>query len=92
MSNNMGRWHSPDPIAGSVTDPQSWNMYSYARNIPTSLVNGAGTDCVYMDDSFDEIVGVNQEEMQQSNCLNNSDFRAEGTVTDFSVDQQGDYV
>ena len=28
MSNNMGRWHSPDPLGGDISNPQSLNRYA----------------------------------------------------------------
>ena len=34
LSAAQGRFTSPDPATGSQRDPQSWNMYSYARNNP----------------------------------------------------------
>jgi len=37
--NRLGRFSSPDPLAGSTTDPQSLNRYSYALNDPSN-----GTD------------------------------------------------
>jgi RHS repeat-associated protein len=37
-----GRWMSPDPLAGEVTNPQSLNRYAYALNNPTSLTDPAG--------------------------------------------------
>jgi RHS repeat-associated protein len=42
---NFGRWLTPDPIgknAVRLDDPQTWNMYVYARNNPTSLVDPTG--------------------------------------------------
>jgi len=54
-SPNLGRWHSPDPIAGNPTNPQSWNMYAYVANNPTTSIDplglcssvgpGGGFDC-----------------------------------------------
>ena len=40
----LGRFTSPDPSpAGvSITDPQSWNLYSYVRNRPTRFVDANG--------------------------------------------------
>jgi RHS repeat-associated protein len=43
--NPAGRWLSPDPAgkkAVRLDDPQTWNMYVYARNNPTSLVDPSG--------------------------------------------------
>jgi RHS repeat-associated protein len=41
----MGRWMSPDPGGVKVVhldDPQSWNMYAYARNNPTTMTDPTG--------------------------------------------------
>jgi RHS repeat-associated protein len=43
-SMNLGRWHSPDPLGGDVTNPQSLNRYGYALNNPTSLTDPLGLD------------------------------------------------
>ena len=46
----MGRWMSPDPGGVNVVkldDPQTWNMYAYVRNNPTTLTDPTGlTDSV----------------------------------------------
>jgi RHS repeat-associated protein len=45
-SPNFGRWFSPDPIgkaAVQLGDPQTWNMYAYVRNNPTTLTDPNGT-------------------------------------------------
>ena len=41
---NIGRWMSPDPLAGDVTDPQSLNRYTYVLNNPTRLIDPLGLD------------------------------------------------
>jgi RHS repeat-associated protein len=41
----MGRWLGPDPAglkAVRLDDPQTWNMYAYARNNPTTLTDPSG--------------------------------------------------
>jgi len=41
----MGRWMSPDPGGVKVVrldDPQTWNMYAYARNNPTTVTDPSG--------------------------------------------------
>jgi RHS repeat-associated protein len=46
-ASNMGRMMSPDPSGiASVdpTNPQSWNMYSYALNNPLLLIDPTGLD------------------------------------------------
>src|SRR4029077_7870631 len=39
----LSRFSSPDPIAGSTSDPQSLNRYSYVRNMPVVFMDPAGT-------------------------------------------------
>src|SRR5579859_4825678 len=39
---NLGRWLSPDPLAGDVTNPQSLNRYAYVLNNPTNFVDPSG--------------------------------------------------
>ncbi|MGD0220659.1 MAG: RHS repeat-associated core domain-containing protein [Acidimicrobiales bacterium] len=44
-SPNFGRWLSADPIgvkAVKLEDPQTWNMYAYVRNNPTTLTDPTG--------------------------------------------------
>jgi RHS repeat-associated protein len=40
--NYQGRWLSPDPLAGDVSNPQSLNRYAYVLNNPTSLTDPLG--------------------------------------------------
>jgi RHS repeat-associated protein len=50
-SPNFGRWFSPDPIgkaAVQLGDPQTWNMYAYVRNNPTTLTDPNGS-CWFCD-------------------------------------------
>jgi RHS repeat-associated protein len=39
----LSRFSSPDPIAGSTSDPQSLNRYSYVRNMPFIFTDPQGT-------------------------------------------------
>jgi RHS repeat-associated protein len=44
-SPNFGRWLSADPLgvkAVKLEDPQTWNMYAYVRNNPTTLTDPTG--------------------------------------------------
>jgi RHS repeat-associated protein len=41
----MGRWLTPDPSgvkAARLDDPQTWNMYAYTRNNPTTVTDPSG--------------------------------------------------
>jgi hypothetical protein len=44
MGSNLGRFMTPDPVMGSATisDPQSWNRYSYALNNTLRFVDPNG--------------------------------------------------
>jgi RHS repeat-associated protein len=47
MSAAQGRFTSPDPLGNFVAnaaDPQSWNLYAYARNNPLAFVDPSGYD------------------------------------------------
>jgi RHS repeat-associated protein len=37
-----GRWTSPDPLAGSLADPQSFNRYAYTQNDPVNFTDSSG--------------------------------------------------
>ncbi len=41
-SGAQGRWLSPDPLAGDVSNPQSLNRYAYVKNNPTTLTDPSG--------------------------------------------------
>jgi RHS repeat-associated protein len=55
---SMGRFMTPDPawfVAASVADPQSWNLYAYARNNPLVNIDSDGYDCVYLNNAGTDV-------------------------------------
>ncbi|MGO8734548.1 MAG: RHS repeat-associated core domain-containing protein [Terriglobia bacterium] len=44
FSPNLSRWHSPDPLGGDITNPQSLNRYAYVLNSPTTLIDPSGLE------------------------------------------------
>ena len=49
-STTQGRWIHPDPAgiaATAVTNPQSWDRYTYVLNNPLSFIDPLGLDCIY---------------------------------------------
>jgi len=55
QSPSLGRWLSPDPLGGDITNPQSLNLYPYVMNNPTSLVDPLGLqeECSQSNDPYD---------------------------------------
>jgi RHS repeat-associated protein len=43
-SSSLGRFMSPDPLAGHTEDPQTLNRYVYVRNNPLNLTDPTGLD------------------------------------------------
>jgi RHS repeat-associated protein len=41
-ASTMGRFMSPDPVAGEAASPQSLNLYSYVRNNPLKFIDPTG--------------------------------------------------
>ena len=52
-----GRCTSPDPLAGSVGDPQSFNRYHYSGNDPVNLIDPTGQEMCSAEYSFEECGG-----------------------------------
>ncbi len=49
-SPGLGRWLTPDKLAGDVTNPQSLDRYTYALNNPVSFTDPSGLSCIHTDD------------------------------------------
>jgi RHS repeat-associated protein len=43
-ASSLGRFTSPDPLAGHTEDPQTLNRYAYVRNNPINLTDPTGLD------------------------------------------------
>jgi RHS repeat-associated protein len=81
LSDNIGRFLSADSSTfGRVDDPQSWNLYAYARNNPVRFVDPSGHECV---DGYDvdkgyfcgKIIGVSIGEAIHSDPPPLTNFR-----------------
>ena len=90
MSEVMGRFLSPDPgglFAQNPADPQSWNLYAYARNNPLSNVDPYGYDCVYLNNAGNDIdrdtngnpTGIDSNS-NSGECGQNGGYWVDGTV------------
>jgi RHS repeat-associated protein len=47
-ASNLGRWLSPDPLGGDVSNSQSLNRYAYVGNNPTNFIDPLGLDNVHI--------------------------------------------
>jgi RHS repeat-associated protein len=45
--NSSGRWTTPEPLGGSVSDPQSFNAYTYSSNDPVNAIDPSGLESCY---------------------------------------------
>jgi RHS repeat-associated protein len=59
-SSNLGRFLSPDePFSDQNQEsPQSWNLYSYARNNPLRFIDADGRACLQQEDGSYKTVGT----------------------------------
>ena len=81
---SMGRFMSPDPSGmafTSLSNPQSFNMYSYVQNNPLSAVDPDGLDCVYINNDTGGYEGFNSGDCDNStDAKANSGYYFNGTV------------
>ena len=50
----LGRFSSPDPLSGDISNPQSLNHYPYAGNNPISFTDPTGMDLTGCDPTIDD--------------------------------------
>jgi hypothetical protein len=81
-SNNTGRFLSPDPgglFYADPTNPQSFNLYSYAQNNPLTNTDPTGLDCVYFNNAGDGVESVDRSS-NSGECGSNGGDWVNGTV------------
>ena len=81
---SMGRFMSPDPsglLAQHPEDPQSWNLYAYARNNPLSNIDPDGLDCVYANDAGNGVESIDHNS-NSGECGQNGGSWAPGYVNE----------
>lgn len=79
--NRLGRFSSPDPIAGNISDPQSLNRYSYVRNMTIDAVDPLGLTMSCMLANQDSKPGASLSSSPSGPSGNDS-----GDVTDEDLD------
>ena len=81
------RWMTPDPgnAGADVGDSQSWNMYSYVGDNPTTDSDPSGLDCIHFSASPGSIiVGV-----ESGTCSGSGGVYVNGTVDQKSLTYNG---
>ncbi len=78
----LGRLSSPDPIAGSTTDPQSMNRYSYSINDPANITDPSGAS------GCDTVEAKPRDKSQQASGDGPSDSGAGTADSDANPPQQ----
>lgn len=61
---SLGRFMQPDPsglLAQHPGDPQSWNLYVYARNNPLIYLDLNGLDCIYATDNGKSVESIDHD-------------------------------
>ena len=59
---NLGRWLSPDPLAGDISNPQSLNRYAYVLNNPTNFIDPLGLTANPADPCYDSYFAMTHAE------------------------------
>ncbi len=86
-ASNMGRFMSPDLgwfLAAELTNPQTWNQYSYALNNPLSNVDPNGLDCVYFNAAGDAAESIDQNS-NSGECGTNGGDWVNGTTSSSQI-------
>ena len=81
-SSTMGRFMTPDPSGltlASLSDPQSFNLYAYARNNPLINTDPTGLDCVYANDNNDGVESIDHNS-NSGECGDNGGTWRDGWV------------
>jgi len=84
-ASQYGRWLTPDPAgtkAVTLTDPQTWNMYAYVRNNPTTLTDPSGLEVALSGSDADK-----QEEKKR--MVANASKRGEAALFKTVTDKNG---
>jgi RHS repeat-associated protein len=95
-SSNVGRFTSPDPgwfLSANLSNPQSWNMYSYALGNPLSNIDPTGMNvCFYggqgdtpilfgANGSDSDVTDYDDSSPQDCAAQGGTSYRTEQTVT-----------
>jgi RHS repeat-associated protein len=84
FGSSMGRFMTPDPsglLAQHAADPQSWNLYAYARNNPLKYLDPDGLDCIYATDDGKGVESIDHDS-SAGECKDSQGTWVPGTVTE----------
>ena len=88
---NLGRWLSPDPLAGDVTNPQSLNRYAYVMNSPCSYTDPLGLDPCGFNIAINNSGLINQSQLSTLEQALKGVFATAGVGVSFNFSGAADY-
>jgi RHS repeat-associated protein len=82
FGSSMGRFMSPDDdSAQDPANPQSWNLYSYVMNQPTTATDPDGHDCIHINTDTGKFEGFDSGDCDNSTEEKaNSGIYVDGTI------------
>jgi RHS repeat-associated protein len=92
----LGRFSSPDPELGDISNPQRLNRYAYALNDPINLVDPLGRNafsgsCIYLTNDGYGIESIDSDS-DPSECQENGGFWSDGTAVGVRFDPNSDEI
>lgn len=87
--NRFGRFMTTDPadtVAQDATNPQSWDLYTYAANNPVNAADPTGLDCVYLTDDGNGVESIDHNS-NTNECSSNGGYWQEGEDSGYTVVQ-----
>jgi uncharacterized protein RhaS with RHS repeats len=77
FSAGEGRWVAPDPAgmtAADITNPQTWNLYTYVNNMPCNAIDPLGLETCTLNIGINNKVGLTQPQLAELEARINAVF------------------
>jgi RHS repeat-associated protein len=90
-TSGLGRWLSPDPLGGDVTNPQSLNRYAYVLNSPCSYTDPLGLNPCSFNIAINNSGLINQSQVNTLEQTLKAIFATAGVGVNFNFSGKPDY-